>query len=170
MEPYNLDKIDRELLQLMQDAFPMEERPWAILGEKLGITEEEVLSRVKRLTSEGVIRKLRAILDVQKLGVCSSTLMAMKVPGYKMEEVVSIINEYVSVTHNYRREHDYNLWFTVTTCGDKDLNRVVEEIKRRTGIPNSDILDLRTTRIFKIDVRFQFIKDKRGEQGDEAHM
>jgi DNA-binding Lrp family transcriptional regulator len=119
MEPVKLDKNDKELLQLMQDEFPLEERPWAILGRKLGLTEVEVVARVKKLSAEGVIRKLRTILDAQKLGSCSSTLMAMKVPEGKMEHVVSVVNEYMSVTHNYRREHDYNLWFTVTTCGGK---------------------------------------------------
>lgn len=156
MEPVKLDKMDRELLQLMQDAFPVAERPWAIFGRTLGLSEEEVFARVKKLYAEGVIRKLRTILDAQKLGSCSSTLMAMKVPEDKMEYVTGIINEYMSVTHNYRREHDYNLWFTVTTCGGQDLEATVERIKQRTGIPDSDTLDLRTTHVFKIDVRFKF--------------
>jgi DNA-binding Lrp family transcriptional regulator len=141
---------------LLQDEFPVEKRPWAEVGKKLGITEEEVLSCVERLFDVGVIRKLRTILDAQKLGTCSSTLMAMKVPADKMDHVVSIVNEYMSVTHNYQREHDYNLWFTVTTCGNKDLRTTVEEIKRRIGIPDSYVLDLPTTRVFKIDVRFKF--------------
>ncbi len=140
----------------MQDEFPLARHPYAVLATRLGLTEEEVFARVKRLYSEGVIRKLRTILDAQKLGTCSSTLMAMRVPENDMMRVVSIVNEYMSVTHNYRREHDYNLWFTVTTCGDKNLANTVEEIKRRTGIPDSDVLDLPTTRVFKIDVRFKF--------------
>ena len=151
-----LDKQDKELLQLLQDNFPVEKRPWTNLGKILGIPEEEVLSRIQRLSSDGFIRKLRTILDAKKLNTCSSTLMAMKVPEEKMEGVVNVVNEYMSVTHNYRREHDYNLWFTVTTCGGKDLGSTVEEIKRRTGIMEHDILDLPTTSVFKIDVRFKF--------------
>jgi DNA-binding Lrp family transcriptional regulator len=151
-----LDELDKELLQLLQDNFPVERRPWANLGKILGISEGEVLSRIQRLSSDGFIRKLRTILDAQKLNTCSSTLMAMKVPEEKMEGVVNVVNEYMSVTHNYRREHDYNLWFTVTTCGGKDLRSTVEEIKRRTGISDHDILDLPTTSVFKIDVRFKF--------------
>ena len=151
-----LDTLDKELLQQLQDNFPVEKRPWTDLGQMLGISEAEVLSRIHRLSAEGVIRKLRTILDAKKLNTCSSTLMAMKVPEEKMEDVVNVVNEYMSVTHNYRREHDYNLWFTVTTCGSKDLGSTVEEIKRRTGIPERDILDLPTTSVFKIDVRFKF--------------
>lgn len=157
MSVKKLNKVDRELLQILQDDFPIERRPWAEIAMRLGITEDGVLTRVKRLFDDGIIRKLRAVLNTQKLGICSSTLIAMKVPAEKMEEVVSIVNEYESVTHNYRREHDYNLWFTVTTRSE-DLKSTVEEIKRRTGIPGSDILDLPTTRVFKIDVRFKFIE------------
>ena len=162
-----LDSKDKELLQLMQDAFPLESHPYAVLANKLGLTEDEVFARVKRLYAEGVIRKLRTILDAQKLGTCSSTLIAMKVPEDKMKHVVGIVNEYMSVTHNYRREHDYNLWFTVTACGDKNLRATVEEIKRRAGIPDSDVLDLPTTRVFKIDVRFKFT-DTDTDTGEEG--
>nr|QNO50790.1 hypothetical protein HMJGLFMP_00032 [Methanosarcinales archaeon ANME-1 ERB6] len=169
-EHCTLDNRDKELLQYLQDAFPVAKSPWAEIGEKLGITAEEVLSRSQRLSSDGVIRKLRTILNGQKIPACSSTLMAMRVPADKMEDVVSVVNEYMSVTHNYQREHDYNLWFTVTTCGSggKDLRSTVEEIKERTGIPDSDVLDLPTTRVFKVDVRFKFtdLKDNGDGRGD----
>jgi len=175
-EHCKLDTLDKELLQHLQDKFPVAKSPWAEIGKRLGIAEEEVLSRSQRLSSLGVIRKLRTILNGQKLGGCSSTLMAMRVPADKMEEVVSIVNEYMSVTHNYQREHDYNLWFTVTTCGGKDLRSTVEEIKGRTGIPDSDVLDLPTTRVFKVDVRFKFTdfkddsSDSDGKGIPEAEM
>jgi DNA-binding Lrp family transcriptional regulator len=126
------------------------------LGSKLKITEEEVMSRLKRLHREGIIRKIGPILDARKLGLCASTLIAMKVPEEKLESVVDIINEYKSVSHNYLREHEYNLWFTITTSSKEELKRTVEEIKRRTEIPDTDVLDLPTSRRFKIDVRFQF--------------
>ncbi len=166
-EKVKLDRTDKELLQLMQDEFPLDRCPYAVLASRLGLTEEEAFARVRRLYSEGVIRNLRTILDTHKLGTCSSTLMAMKVPEEDMKRVVGIVNEYMSVTHNYRREHDYNLWFTVTTCGDKNLAKTVEEIKRRAGIPDSDVLDLPTTRVFKIDVRFNFINGDDGDAGSE---
>ncbi len=171
-EHCKLDSQDKELLQYLQDAFPVAKNPWAEIGEKLGITAEEVLSRSQRLFSGGVIRKLRTILNGQKIQACSSTLMAMRVPAERMEEVVSVVNEYMSVTHNYQREHDYNLWFTVTTCGSggKDLRSTVEEIKERTGIPDSDVLDLPTTRVFKVDVRFKFtdFKDNDDSGGEDT--
>lgn len=151
-----LDEIDRKLLQLAQDEFPITKRPWAALGSKLKITEEEVILRLKKLHREEIIRKIGPILDARKLGLCASTLIAMKVPEEKMEHVVNIVNEYKNVSHNYLREHEYNLWFTITTSSEEEIKRIMEEIKRKTGIPDTDVLDLPTSRRFKIDVRFQF--------------
>lgn len=154
--PIKLDKTDRELLQLVQDEFPLTKRPWPTLGHRLKITGGEVLARLKRLRREGVIRKIGPILDARKVGLSASTLIAMRVPEDRIEQVASIINEYGSVSHNYEREHEYNLWFTVTTYDEKALRKTIEEIKRRTGISDADILDLPALRMFKIGVRFQF--------------
>ncbi len=158
-EKTKLDEMDRRLMQLLQDEFPLDERPWEILAARLGISAEEVLSRTKRLLKEGIVRKIFPVLNAYRLGTCDSTLIAMRVPPERMEEVASIVNEYKTVTHNYEREHDFNLWFTITACGEGKLQETIEEIKRRTRIPDKDILDLRTTRVFKIDVRFQFISE-----------
>jgi DNA-binding Lrp family transcriptional regulator len=151
-----LDEIDKKLLQLTQDEFPITKRPWATLGSKLKITEEEVILRLKKLHREGIIRKIGPILDAGKLGLRASTLIAMKIPEDKIEKIANIVNEYKSVSHNYLREHEYNLWFTVTTSNKEELRRTIEEIKRRTGISETDVLDLPANRSFKIDVRFQF--------------
>ena len=158
-EKTKLDETDRRLMQLLQDEFPLDERPWEILAARLGISAEEVLSRTKRLLNEGIVRKIFPVLNAYRLGTCDSTLIAMRVPPERMEEVASIVNEYKTVTHNYKREHDFNLWFTITACGKGELQKIIEGIKRRTRIPDKDILDLRTTRVFKIDVRFQFISE-----------
>jgi len=156
MAAVKLDKIDEELLQLTQDEFPITKRPWAQLGSKLNITEEETLLRLKRLCNQGVIRKIGPILNAKKIGLKASTLVAMKVPEDRIEHVANIINEYESVSHNYQREHEYNLWFTVRTSDEKKLRRTIEEMKRRTEIPDANVLDLPTLRVFKIDVRFQY--------------
>lgn len=156
MTASKLDEIDKKLLQLTQDEFPITKRPWVTLGDKLEITEEEVILRLKKLHRKGIIRKIGPILDARKLDLSASTLIAMKVPEEKMEHVVDIINEYKSVSHNYLREHAYNLWFTITTSSKEELRRTIEEIKRRTRIPENDVLDLPTSRRFKINVRFQF--------------
>ena len=151
-----LDEVDKKLLQLAQDDFPLTTKPWAELGNKLKITEEEVIFRLKKLHRKGIVRKIGPILDSKKLGLQASTLIVMKVPEEKMEHVVGIINEYPGVSHNYLREHEYNVWFTITMSSKEELDKTIEEIKRRTGIPDKHILDLPTSRKFKIGVRFQF--------------
>lgn len=156
MTAVKLDEIDKRLLQLAQDEFPITGRPWAKLGGKLNITEKEALSRFKRLHTEGVLRKIGPVIDSTKLGLNTSTLIAMRVPENKIEDTAKIVNEYKSITHNYLREHEFNLWFTITTSSKEELGKILKEIKHRTEIPEKDILDLPTIRRFKIDVRFQF--------------
>jgi len=148
-----MDKTDRKLLQIMQDAFPLVSKPWLEIGRKLKLKEGEVLSRVKRLFKEGAIRKVGPTLDYRKIGG-ASTLIAMKVPPKRIEEVARAINRLEEVTHNYQRDHEYNLWFTLTARDEKSLQSLIEIIKRSTGIKN--ILNLPTIRLFKLDVRFNF--------------
>ena len=107
-----MDTIDKKLLNLMQNEIPIDKRPFKILGEKLLITENEVLKRVNKLKNEGIIRRIGGIFNSRKIGY-TSTLCAAKVPENKIEEVAACINEYDEVTHNYIREDEYNMWFTV---------------------------------------------------------
>lgn len=154
------DEMDRKLMQMLQDEFPLVRNPWNVLAKHLGISPEEVLERTRRFYESGILRKIYPVLNKSKFSDCESTLIAMRVPKERMMEVAAIINEYKTVTHNYEREHDFNLWFTITACGKGNLERDVNEIIRRTGIPEKDILNLPTTRVFKIDVRFHFIKNE----------
>ncbi|RLI47029.1 Lrp/AsnC family transcriptional regulator [Candidatus Bathyarchaeota archaeon] len=160
-----MDKIDKELLQLTQDEFPITKSPWAELGRRLKITEEEILMRLKRLCKKGVIRKIGPIINARKIGLKASTLVVMKVPEDRIEHVASIINEYECVSHNYQREHEYNLWFTIKASNEKELRKTIEEIKRKTEILDTDVLDLPALHIFKIDVRFQLTKLERKPHG-----
>ena len=150
-----VDTVDRELLQWLQDEFPVERRPWKAGAKKLGIPEQEVLALFQRLSAEEIIRNLQSFVNIKKLRPGRSTLVAMMVPEDDIERIVALINEYPWVTHNYRRDHAYNIWFTITERDEQALRRTFEELKRRTGVPDSAILDLRTTRVFKVDVRFQ---------------
>jgi DNA-binding Lrp family transcriptional regulator len=153
-ETYPIDTIDRELLQWLQDEFSVERRPWKSGARKLGVSEQEVLARVQRLVAEGIIRNLHAFINNKKLRSGRSTLVAMMVPDGDIDRIATIINEYPEVTHNYRRNHAYNIWFTISERDEHTLSRTFEELKKRTGISDSAILDLRTIRVFKVDVRF----------------
>ncbi len=151
-----VDALDLELLQWLQDGFPLEERPWDAGEGILHVPGDELLARTRRLYADGVIRSFHAIVNGRGPGSRQSTLMALKVPEEDIGRVVAIVNEYPVITHNYRRNHEYNIWFTVTERGGQPLQETLDAIRERTGIPESSILDLRTTRLFKVDVRFRF--------------
>jgi len=156
------DPVDLKLLDLLQDEFPLNSSPWKTIGEKIGLSGEEVLSRVRDLHSRGVIRSISPILETGRIGLQASTLVAMQVPGPDIRRVVGIINEYPQVSHNYEREHDYNVWFTLSTRDQDECTRLIREIIARTGIPPDRVLNLVTLERYKIDVRFRF-------DGDERH-
>ncbi len=149
-----LDRLDRELLALLQDDFPLERDPWSAAGRRLGLSGAEVLERCRRLQSDGVIRMIGAVLEARQVGLAASTLVAMRVPPGAIDEVAALVNSYDEVSHNYRREHDFTLWFTLTAPDRARLEAVVAEISRRSGIDPPDLVELPTVRRFKIDVRF----------------
>jgi len=144
-----MDEIDKKLLNLMQHEISIDKRPFKLLGEKLYITEEDVLSRINKLKEEGLIRRVGGIFDSRKLGY-TSTLCAAKVSSDKVNQVAKIINNYDEVTHNYIREDEYNMWFTVITSSKENLSKILEEIKVNTDLKN--IISLPSTKLFKIRV------------------
>ena len=147
-----MDETDRKLLNLSQEDFPIAAEPFAEVGARLGIGEAEVLRRVARLKEEGIVRRIGAVFDLRKLGF-ASTLCAARVPEEKMDAFVATVNAHPGVTHNYRRDDDYNVWFTLIAPKEEALEAVLEEIKRETGI--GDILSLRAVRTFKINASFE---------------
>ena len=147
-----MDDTDKKLLNLIQEDFPITAAPFAEVADRLGIGELEVRERVGRLKEEGIIRRIGAVFDLRKLGF-TSTLCAARVPEDKVRPFVSVVNACPGVTHNYRREHDYNIWFTLIVPGEEELAATLAEIKQKTGI--DDILSLRAVRTFKINARFE---------------
>jgi DNA-binding Lrp family transcriptional regulator len=150
-----LDPTDRRLLEKAQDEFPLTVQPWKSIGNDLGITEKEVMRRLRRLFRRGVIKKIGPALDARRVGLRASTLIAMKVPDNRIQKVAKIVRKYREVSHCYQREHDYNFWFTLAARNNLQLKKTLEEIRRRAHISKNDLLNLPSTRTFKIDVRFQ---------------
>jgi DNA-binding Lrp family transcriptional regulator len=164
MTDRHLDTLDRQLLEVLQDDFPLAPRPWREIGDRIGIPEGEVLRRVRRLTGEGIMLTVSPVLESARIGLAASTLVGMRVPPDRVDRFASIINREPGVSHNYLRDHDYNLWFTLAAPDGADLRRTVEEIAARTGVSPADLLDLPAVRRFKIGVRFRFSPD--GDGGD----
>ena len=150
-----MDKIDRAILEMLQVEFPLVKRPFKLIGERVGIAEEEAIARIKRLLESGKIRQIRPVIDSKKLGL-KSTLVAMSIPQDRIGEVAGIINSYDGVSHNYVRNHHYNIWFTLAARDEKSLNEIVEEIKKRAGI--EDVLNLPTKKLFKLEVKFNMTR------------
>jgi siroheme decarboxylase len=146
-----MDEIDKKILNILQKEFPLEEQPFLIVGQRCGISEDETIHRVRKMKDEKIIRRIGAVFDGAKLGRVS-TLCAARVPEEKIDNFVKIVNANKNVTHNYQRNHEYNIWFTVSAENAKELEKFLEEVKGKTGI--TDILDMRSVRTFKINASF----------------
>lgn len=151
-----LDPIDRALLQLVQDDFPLDPRPFRAVGERLGLAEREVLERLDRLCRSGVLERIGPVLEATRTGTGASTLVALRLDDDRIDEVAGIVNACDGVSHNYRRDHEYSLWFTLGAPDAARLDAALAGIRDRAGIPETDVLDLRTADRFKVDVRFRF--------------
>jgi siroheme decarboxylase len=150
---FPLDREDRLILNEIQRNFPITHRPYLALARKLGLREKEVLERVEKLREKGVIRRLGASFGARAMGF-TSTLCAARVPQEKIEEFVSVVNAYPGVTHNYERDGEYNVWFTLIAPSRRRVDQILARISRKTGIKG--ILNLPAARIFKIAVDFNF--------------
>ena len=130
----------------------MTQRPFKDVAEKLGTTEEEILSTVQKLKDEKIIRQTSAIFDTKRLGYKSS-LVAFKVSEDNIETAANIINRHPGVSHNYLRNHDYNIWFTMAVSPDSrlGLEKTIETLKEQTGA--QDAITLPTLKMFKISVK-----------------
>lgn len=150
-----MDTIDKRLLDIIQTGFPVVPRPYAELGEQLGITEAEALARVRALKGKKIIRRLGANFQSSKLGF-RSTLCAAKVPEDKMDIFVTEVNKLPGVTHNYIRDHIYNVWFTLIGPSWDDVCSTLDSLSQRTGI---NVLNLPAVRMYKIRVDFRMYDD-----------
>ncbi|UCG14956.1 MAG: Lrp/AsnC family transcriptional regulator [Deltaproteobacteria bacterium] len=144
--------MDRTILNQIQSHFPVETRPYLVLAEKLGCSELEVIRRVQNLKDREIIRRIGANCNSRKLGY-TSTLCAARVPAHLMKRFVAEVNSYPGVTHNYRREHNYNVWFTLIAPSEQDIDRILDGISEVTGV--SEIISLPAERLFKIQVDFE---------------
>jgi len=144
-----MDAIDRRLLNLIQKDFPLVARPFAAIGEQLGISEEDVLARARRLKKGEVIRQISAIFDSRRLGY-SSTLVTMDIPEEHIDESASRISQHSGVSHNYKRDHSFNLWFTLTLPPGADLEAEVARLSDVAGARRTRVLP--ALRVFKIGV------------------
>jgi len=147
-----MDRLDREIINEIQSDFPITSRPFLDLANKLGSTEDVILSRIRILKERGIIRRIGGNFQSRKLNF-TSTLCAAKVPEEKLDTFVETVNRYSGVTHNYLRDHEYNVWFTFIAPDMESIDLALREISEATGV--ADILNLPAMRMFKIKVDFE---------------
>ncbi|HLH13413.1 MAG TPA: AsnC family transcriptional regulator, partial [Solirubrobacteraceae bacterium] len=144
-----LDELDRKLLNLMQGRFPIEPRPYRAVAALAGVAEQEAMARVQRLLDKRIIRQVTPIFDTRALGY-SSMLVAAKVDPEHPHRAAQVINAHPGVSHNYLRNHDFNLWFTIATEPDSQLGLegTLQVLAREAGAES--VRQLPTLKLFKI--------------------
>jgi len=145
-----LEDLDRELLNAVQWDFPLDPRPFAVIGERLGLSEEATRERVARVKALGVLRQLSAIFDTRALGY-GSALVAAQIDPDRVDEAAAVISAHPGVSHNYKRNHRYNLWYTVAVPPGDSLEEHVEVLHRDSGALVTRRLP--TLKLYKIGVK-----------------
>jgi DNA-binding Lrp family transcriptional regulator len=148
----SMDSQDRDLLNEIQAQFPVEPHPYKVIGDRIGMDEDEVLHRIVKLKDEGIIRRIGASINSRQIGFVS-TLLAAKVPQDKFDSFVTVVNACPGVTHNYQRRHSYNVWFTLIAESPEEKESIIQELAERTGV---EIEEFPAEKIFKIRVDFRF--------------
>ncbi|SMP07044.1 Lrp/AsnC family transcriptional regulator [Shimia sagamensis] len=128
-----LDDIDRALVNALQDDLPLTNRPFLPLAESLGITEDELLTRVKAMRESGVLTRFGPFFDAVRMGG-AFCLCAMEVPQDRFDEVNDLVNAHLEVAHNYERSHKLNMWFVLGCDTKAGIQEAADKIEGETGL------------------------------------
>lgn len=149
------DDADARILDIIQQSFPLVDEPFAKIASQLGMSTSDVIARTRGLKKSGVLRQLSAIFDTRRLGYKSS-LVAMHVEASKIDHVAEIINGHPGVSHNYERQGQYNLWFTIAVPPGSNLKSEIAKFESIDGIQKVRMLP--TIKLFKIGVKLEIVE------------
>ncbi|MGC1709431.1 MAG: Lrp/AsnC family transcriptional regulator [Nitrosotalea sp.] len=155
-----MDKMDKEILNEIQWTFPLVPRPYSDIAKKFQMSDEELMQRLRALKEAGIIRQLSAIFDTRRLGY-KSALVAMAIDADKLDNIANQVNKHPGVSHNYERNHEYNLWFTLAVPPGSDLKSEIDKFSKLQGI--NKVRMLPTIKLFKIGVKLEMIDEKKAE-------
>ncbi len=144
-----MDEIDRRIVNALQGGFPVSERPFAEAAASLGLSEEDLITRVERLVGRGTLSRFGPLFNAERLGG-AVTLAAMEVPEEAFDEVAALVNAHPEVAHNYAREHRLNMWFVVAVDRPERIAEVLAAIEAETKLP---VLDMPKREEFFIGLR-----------------
>jgi siroheme decarboxylase len=154
MQLQTIDSLDKQLLNEIQWQFPLVDRPFLEISKRYNVSEDEVLERIKILKRIGLIRQINAIFDTRRLGY-KSTLVAFSVLQDKLDQVANEISRHPGVSHNYERNHEYNMWFTLAVPPFGDMKRDLEHMASLDGVTKYRVLP--TLRLYKIGVKLDVL-------------
>jgi len=146
-----MDAIDRKLITELQGGFPISEHAFAALAPRFGITEGELIGRLRALLDDGTLSRFGPLYDTERLGG-AVTLAALAVPEARFDEVANIVDGFAEVAHNYAREHRFNMWFVIAAESQQAINEVIAEIESETGL---QVLDLPKEEEFFLELRLR---------------
>jgi DNA-binding Lrp family transcriptional regulator len=151
-----LDSVDKKLLNEIQWVFPLAERPYLEIANRHGISEDETMRRISAMKAIGIIRQINAIFDTRRLGY-KSALVAFAVRPDRLDHVAERINEHPGVSHNYERNHEYNMWFTLAVPPGSDMKEDLDRMAALDGVVKYRVLP--TLKLYKIGVRLDMVND-----------
>ena len=128
-----LSALEKQLINLLQHGLPVCERPFAQIAEEISSTEQAVIECLTKLRSEKVLTRFGPMFDAASLGG-AFTLAALAVPEADFDFVTEQVNSFEQIAHNYRRDHDFNMWFVIATESAEEIEKVAQAIERKTGL------------------------------------
>ena len=146
-----MDDIDRRIINALQGGFPICPAPYAAAAKTIGIGEDDLLQRLRRLCADGLLSRFGPMCHAEKLGG-ALTLAAMAVPGERFDAVAEQVNAHDEVAHNYAREHHLNMWFVLATEQPARIDEVIAEIEAETGLT---VFNMPKQQEFFVGLRFE---------------
>ena len=143
--------IDKRLLNTIQVDFPLSREPFSVLGRRLGISGDEVLSRIEQLRAKGAVRQIGPVLEARRLGY-QTTLVAMKVAEERLAQAAQAISQHPGISHGYERDHYFNFWFTLASPSEVKMKTEIQ--KMATILEAEAVMELPASKLFKIGVYF----------------
>jgi DNA-binding Lrp family transcriptional regulator len=128
-----MDEIDKQIINALQDGFPICDAPYQQVASQLGLTEQELIARLKALLDNGTLTRFGPLYNAEQMGG-ALTLAAVKAPKESYNEITEIINSFPEVAHNYARSHELNMWFVIATETPEQIRQTIDAIKRQTGL------------------------------------
>ena len=128
-----LDSVDRQIINHLQQGFPLSPRPYLDVAKMLNLEEDELIYKIESLLDEGILTRFGPLFQIENMGGCFS-LAAMKVPPKNFETVAEQLNSMPQIAHNYQREHEFNMWFVIATETTEEVDKVIQKIEKTSGL------------------------------------